>query len=258
MLTPYQFASNTPIQAIDLDGLEAKIVVHEIGSNSIMSYTVDLNDPKVNRNNILYADKEKYGTRGDLTVIKKVGSDEVILKYEIGLIDRVKNIMDGNLGGTMFFLKNGRGKETRISPNSEIGQNLDDLFDAFGMAKAVNNSLKGIPEIIDYANTAIEELGLNEEGYQNSKNYFDGKVEPNVHKKEIKGVGADGQFEYTGNTVVPTVSQDGDSVTYYLLRKGDTLNSKTYKSVELKSVIMRPISTPKVIQVDGPVKNPRK
>ncbi len=29
-LTPYQFASNTPIQAIDLDGLEAKITVNEI------------------------------------------------------------------------------------------------------------------------------------------------------------------------------------------------------------------------------------
>lgn len=27
-LTPYQFASNTPIQAIDLDGLEALIVVN--------------------------------------------------------------------------------------------------------------------------------------------------------------------------------------------------------------------------------------
>ena len=90
MLTPYQFASNTPIQAIDLDGLEARIVVHEIGSNSITNHTVDLNDPKINRNNILYADKEKYGTRGDLTVIKKVGSDEIILKYEIDLVDRLK------------------------------------------------------------------------------------------------------------------------------------------------------------------------
>ncbi|BDD12982.1 hypothetical protein FUAX_54140 (plasmid) [Fulvitalea axinellae] len=28
MLTPYQFASNTPIQAIDLDGLEAVIVIN--------------------------------------------------------------------------------------------------------------------------------------------------------------------------------------------------------------------------------------
>jgi len=29
MLTPYQFASNTPIQAIDLDGLEAEAVINE-------------------------------------------------------------------------------------------------------------------------------------------------------------------------------------------------------------------------------------
>jgi len=33
-LTPYQFASNTPIQAIDLDGLESKIIVHQVGKNS--------------------------------------------------------------------------------------------------------------------------------------------------------------------------------------------------------------------------------
>ena len=31
MLTPYQFASNTPIQAIDLDGLEAKIAIYGAG-----------------------------------------------------------------------------------------------------------------------------------------------------------------------------------------------------------------------------------
>lgn len=31
-LTPYQFASNTPLQAIDLDGLEAYFV-HGTGSN---------------------------------------------------------------------------------------------------------------------------------------------------------------------------------------------------------------------------------
>jgi RHS repeat-associated protein len=30
MLTPYQFASNTPIMAIDLDGLESSISIHEI------------------------------------------------------------------------------------------------------------------------------------------------------------------------------------------------------------------------------------
>jgi len=28
MLTPYQFASNTPIMAVDLDGLEADVVIN--------------------------------------------------------------------------------------------------------------------------------------------------------------------------------------------------------------------------------------
>jgi hypothetical protein len=30
MLTPYQFASDQPIWAIDVDGLERKIVIHKI------------------------------------------------------------------------------------------------------------------------------------------------------------------------------------------------------------------------------------
>jgi len=33
MLTPYQFASNTPIQAIDIDGLEAWVVYNDYYSN---------------------------------------------------------------------------------------------------------------------------------------------------------------------------------------------------------------------------------
>jgi hypothetical protein len=158
-----------------------------------------------------------------------------------------------------FFLKDGKGKETRISPNSEIGQSLDDLFDAFGLAKAVNNGLKGLPEIMDYANTAIEQLGLNEEGYQNSKNYFDGKVEPNVPKKEIKGVGADGQFEYTENTVVSTVSQEGDTVTHYVLNKqGDTIRSNSAIAIERKSEVMKLFTKPTLKDSKEPVKNPRK
>src|SRR3954469_10767323 len=34
MLTPYQFASNTPISSIDLDGLEAKIAIAGSGGAS--------------------------------------------------------------------------------------------------------------------------------------------------------------------------------------------------------------------------------
>lgn len=46
-LTPYQFASNTPIQAIDLDGLEAYIVTETIGTGHTYLVTVDKNDVKV-------------------------------------------------------------------------------------------------------------------------------------------------------------------------------------------------------------------
>jgi len=60
MLTPYQFASNTPIQATDLDGEEANIVVHTVGKDFEPAITT------VSYNEV-YPDKENgpLGT-GDL------------------------------------------------------------------------------------------------------------------------------------------------------------------------------------------------
>ena len=97
MLTPYQFASNMPISAIDIDGLESKLVVHELGANSTYSYTVDLTDPNLNPNDVLYAKQKELGKRGTLTVIKKVGSDDLIEIFEISYMDLLKNIYEGLL-----------------------------------------------------------------------------------------------------------------------------------------------------------------
>jgi hypothetical protein len=75
MLTPYQFASNTPIQAIDLDGLEAQIVVNDLGINSkgelfiITSSFLENNNAIENDQTFNdYANSYKYGERGTLTV----------------------------------------------------------------------------------------------------------------------------------------------------------------------------------------------
>jgi hypothetical protein len=126
MLTPYQFASNTPIQAIDLDGLEATLVVHEIGQNSITTYPVDLNDPDINPSLTTYADQNKYGTRGHLTVIKNLNSDDIIEIYEVSTIDwllnKLDNLTSGNGNGTQpsglaLTSREGAGKmETRVFP----------------------------------------------------------------------------------------------------------------------------------------------
>ena len=94
MLTPYQFASNMPIAAIDIDGLESKLVVYELGANSTFSYTVDLTDPNLNPKNVLYANQAKYGTRGTLTVIKKNDSDDMIRIFEINKFDWLANQWD--------------------------------------------------------------------------------------------------------------------------------------------------------------------
>ena len=46
MLTPYQFASNTPIMAIDLDGLEAKVVITYLTEEGKADGTLVITEPK--------------------------------------------------------------------------------------------------------------------------------------------------------------------------------------------------------------------
>ena len=59
MLSPYQFASNTPIQAIDIDGLEAMKVTTRIWANSGVPQInqlkeFDLNSPRYGNKGVLY------------------------------------------------------------------------------------------------------------------------------------------------------------------------------------------------------------
>ncbi len=46
--TPYQFAGNTPIQAIDLDGLEEYIVTYIYNNIQLLNLEVRLNNPDAN------------------------------------------------------------------------------------------------------------------------------------------------------------------------------------------------------------------
>ena len=43
-LTPYQFASNTPIAAIDLDGLESKLVIFDFSSDKVTKTEINLDN----------------------------------------------------------------------------------------------------------------------------------------------------------------------------------------------------------------------
>ncbi len=101
MLTPYQFASNTPIQAIDLDGLEAKksTTVNSDGS-TIIKITIDL---KVKNSSDVPDDK----------IMKLARETEKMLEKSLTLFDRESNIQyitevnlvqDQNAGEGDFYL----------------------------------------------------------------------------------------------------------------------------------------------------------
>ena len=108
-LTPYQFASNTPIQTIDLDGLEARVIVNKIlkvdGELKIVhSFEIkpeDAHHGQVGSFND-YANQKNYGTRGTLVVNEFLDPYErrdgnKLKKYEyleLSNLDYVKNTIE--------------------------------------------------------------------------------------------------------------------------------------------------------------------
>ena len=165
MLTPYQFASNTPIQAIDIEGLEAIMHVYLFNKNSYTNWTVDFRS-KINDSNFtLYANQEKYGTRGTLSVFHDLATDTKLEVFELSTKDWFQNLFSGGPkagltevgGGIMFTLTNGQGKESRFSGNAEIGPNLDNLLGAFDIAKATGSlPPKTLLEAFDFLSEAFQ------------------------------------------------------------------------------------------------------
>ena len=120
-----------------------------------------------------YSSSTDLGARGHLLVIDNLVTGGRVSAYKQTLIDRILNRFDGGGpetevgGGTMYFKTDGMGKETRFSPNADIGENIDDLMGAFDLAKAAGTSImglegsakdigKGVAEILDFSNNAYQ------------------------------------------------------------------------------------------------------
>ena len=183
MLTPYQFASNMPISAIDIDGLESKLVVHELGANSTYSYTVDLTDPNLNPNDVLYAKQKELGKRGTLTVIKKVGSDDLIEIFEISYMNLLKNIYEGMLDDNY---PNSTQRSGINLTSKEGGGPMESRYLPLDGAKSVE-----ISALLTYVNytkfmnlptSTLQELLLNPEEIANITNLVKTIVEDNYNK----------------------------------------------------------------------------
>jgi hypothetical protein len=171
----YNYAENEPVGHIDLWGLQKAISVIQMGKNSEgkwytnSAFTMERGDMRWNN----YSSSTDLGARGHLLVIDNLVTGGRVSAYKQTLIDRILNRFDGGGpetevgGGTMYFKTDGMGKETRFSPNADIGENIDDLMGAFDLAKAAGTSImglegsakdigKGVAEILDFSNNAYQ------------------------------------------------------------------------------------------------------
>ena len=135
MLSTYQFASNTPIRAVDLDGKEREITINKIGKGSqgffvISSYTVTVDNQKANEfvhykdysNNKLYRDVGKL----QVYELERAKGNAKIESYSVGYFE---SFLGGNVrqNGVAFVMEDGQGKENRIALNFDM-INIDDLI----------------------------------------------------------------------------------------------------------------------------------
>jgi RHS repeat-associated protein len=143
-LTPYQFASNTPMQAIDLDGLEKYIVNRNFNSNGVLTSVVIqwfedkdgnardnetyLRNPKLKKANVYVIDHNESNNKAihavqyqkdltpeQITLIRRFRDKKETPPNENHIDDRVK---EGILVGNEF--NDGTYKEARISLNQDI------------------------------------------------------------------------------------------------------------------------------------------
>jgi RHS repeat-associated protein len=178
-LTPYQFASNTPIQAIDLDGGEAKIVITNVhyGRKSFLGRVNDQDvyseRPNVRSETTTYlpgsdgynqfSDNKKLGTRGTL-IITTYTSDEngglpdySTIEYELGILEALNPFKTGNHRpfGYLLVSSQGQGGETATSDHYVI-LDIDKLL---GMTNGFvsGKGIKTFTDAMEWLNKAYQQ-----------------------------------------------------------------------------------------------------
>jgi RHS repeat-associated protein len=188
MLTPYQFASNTPIQAIDLDGGEAKIVTTTIFSNS--SGETVINTLKTEQVNNPY--RLGPGTLYQTRIHGLIGvKDNTIYTYEPiapekkSILDKIREIFgkafedqgypdDGGPGGTrshqmygIIFTSNNEnfGTTTTGTGNDATFYDVVDNAGAlFGLVKGTGGSLNIESNVVNKIITTMTKVAEEAKG----------------------------------------------------------------------------------------------
>lgn len=193
MLTPYQFASNTPIAAIDLDGLERAIVINKYSdgklSKTIISTVTDgdnvinlqasgNNLPKLSLNDILEINKNEDGSMISFNVRQDFTSEEKLIE-QAGL-DRFRDLKIGDgLSSDMGFSFPGSiAKTDKYQAQQKIGDYTDvpiledrvikakeDYFDRFP-----SKTISDAPLAINPINGEINASPIDRTGYNQIQN----------------------------------------------------------------------------------------
>jgi hypothetical protein len=166
-LTPYQFASNMPIIAIDLDGEEAKIVtIYYSAQNGQEFYRTVQNDKSViNQTLNVTTTIHKYPvSTQNGTIYKQVGPDELTLNrpvnFQTGRIDLTNN---NELAWGAKVSDRFRSKLKEIATNLDI--NPDYLMSAMAFesdetfSPSIKNRNSSATGLIQFMNSTASGLG---------------------------------------------------------------------------------------------------
>lgn len=210
MLTPYQFGSNTPIQAVDLDGEEARVVIYDMWktSNGKTVFNVKTADENHDYNQRFSdnANQNKFGKTGTLIIINNLDnkSTNAIYVPEYPVLNFVQTIFKkvlGNLPQIQVFGSNTSGNSLE-SPKPDFSKPIHNIDLGSKEAKAilelVNLSFPEVPETPKGGIDNYNELGrkLNEladvitddkEKKHNNKVYFCKECKSNLEQDTSKG-----------------------------------------------------------------------
>ena len=101
------YAENEPVGHIDLHGLQKVLAITQIGKNSkgenfIVQSSEVLKPSKGGYNHLysVYANPEKYGTRGRLEIVHNVDTGDRLERYELSASEKIAKIVLISTGST--------------------------------------------------------------------------------------------------------------------------------------------------------------
>ncbi|MBN1462691.1 MAG: hypothetical protein JXQ69_09355, partial [Paludibacteraceae bacterium] len=188
-LSTYQFASNTPIQAIDLDGLEKYTVHYKVDDGKDVIIKIDTD------NSLKYLTAPEFP--GGVPIIKPKVAEYIRYDSKGNVISRTSELPLSNLGSTMYVgpwnpPKNKKGEEYYLPAINSLDAAGLKHDKAYGKLKI--SGVKGAIGSLDAINADIE---LVKDAATVMEMYCLGKKDPISHKKISKE-----SFETAENVVI--------------------------------------------------------